>query len=103
MTEQAILPESMEGNTLGTMMVGDCYYTTPWAMRVDRNRRCWLHPSYPAELEANGTVRMLVALQEDGYHVYPPADYKYLLTGEDTFYGDECLNFIPVVKLHTKN
>jgi hypothetical protein len=69
---QATLPESLESHTLDTMQTGDQAWTMPSAMWVDLERRCWLHPQYPARRQPGGTVEMLVVRTDRGYVVHVP-------------------------------
>src|SRR6266508_1609463 len=79
--KQASLPESMEEDTLDSMMTGEVAYTVPWAMWVDDQRQCWLHPKYPTHRHAHGTASMRVELRRDGYHVWPRGE-RYQPTSE---------------------
>lgn len=97
---QAVLPEDVEEYTLSSMNTGDVAWTLPWGMWVDRARRCWLHPSYPAESQPGGTVQMRVELREDGYHVWLPADQRYSPQDQPAYVSPRDLEYLPVVELH---
>lgn len=100
--KQAVLPENFEEHTLDAMNTGDVVYTTSWAMWVDHERRCWLHPKYPANLTPGGTAKMKVALREDGYHVWL-TDYRYSPTSQPEFVSSADTQYLPVVELHQDN
>jgi hypothetical protein len=94
---QAILPEHLEEYTVESMMTGESAFTVPWAMWVDRDRRCWLHPGYRVSSQPGGTVRMLVERRDDGYHVFPPFGERYKPSQAPGFVGGDGVEFIPVV------
>jgi hypothetical protein len=101
MSRHAVLPEGLEdGGGIGGMMIGEVAYTLPWAMWVDTDRRCWLHPHYPARESAGGTVQMRVERRLDGYHVWPPPGNKWSVKRRNGFVGGEDVEFIPVAELH---
>lgn len=91
---QASLPEDLEPENLEHMQVGDVAFTVPWAMRVDRERRCWLAPTYPAHEAPGGTVQMRVERRDDGYHAWPPGDERWQPESGD--HSDH----LPVAHLH---
>ncbi|QQG96192.1 hypothetical protein HBE99_04430 [Mycobacteroides chelonae] len=66
---QAILPEGIEETAISDMTVGDVAYTVPWAMWVDRQRRCWLRPDFSVETAPCGTASMRIRKRTDGFHV----------------------------------
>lgn len=96
----AILPEDRESPTLGTMARGERAYTTPWAMWVDSERRCWLHPGYPAESRPHGTVSMRVDFAYDGYHVWMPAGETWSPVERPGYASPADTEYLPVVALH---
>lgn len=97
----AVLPENMEESRIVGMCPGDTRWTLPWAMWVDRDRRCWLHPEYPADLNPGGTVSMRIELHPDGYHVWPPADQRYSLQDEPGYVSPADTEYLPVAMLHS--
>lgn len=101
-TRQAFLPETLEPATpqIATMVVGDSGYTTPWAMWVDSDRLCWLHPRYDLHQQPGGTVKMRVERRSDGWHVWPPRGETWRPTDHHGFHGDSDPEFVPVVELH---
>jgi hypothetical protein len=101
--KQAMLPASMEEFTLDSMDTGDVVYTVPWAMWVDQERRCWLHPKYTAHHSPGGTVQMRVQLQEDGYHVWLVNDHRYSPSGRPGFMSPTNTEYLPVAELHEED
>jgi hypothetical protein len=99
-TRQAILPEDMEEATIDSMSTGESGYTVPWAMWVDAERNCWLHPKYTIHHAPGGTVQMLVQLRTDGYHVSPPCGEHYQPTSVPSYASPTDTAWLPVVELH---
>lgn len=100
-TRHAFLPESLEPDqpTIGTMVIGDSGWVTPWGMWVDVDRRCWLHPGYELHANQHGTVTMQVARREDGWHVWAPRGERWRpqnTHGYHAFAGE----FVPVAEIH---
>jgi hypothetical protein len=77
------------------MQVGESGFTVPWAMRVDRDRKCWLRAGCLVEAASGGTVRMHVRREEDGYHAWFVEDFRYTLDDLQS-----SVEFVPVVELH---
>lgn len=98
--KQAILPENLEAATLASMSVGESAYTLPWGMWVDGDRRCWLHPGYPAEPKPGGTVRMRVELQPNGFHVWTPPGETWNPQPEPSYASSAATEYLAVVELH---
>jgi len=92
--------QDMEECTLDSMSTGDVVFTVPWAMLVDSNGRCWLHPKYTAHTQPVGTVQMRVKLQEDGYHVWRVDGYRYSPIHSLGFASPADNKYLPVVELH---
>jgi hypothetical protein len=82
-------------STLAHMRTGETRYTMPWAMWVDYDLNCWLHPEYPAELQPGGTVSMRVERHEDGYHVFP-GNETYQPCRVQPYMSSNDLDWIPV-------
>jgi len=82
--QQALLPPDLSELTLADLEVGDSAWTVPWAMWVDRDRKCWLHPDSAAHERGGGTAQMLVARTEKGYGIglLPDCDHKWLPSDE---------------------
>jgi hypothetical protein len=98
--KQALLPKSLEEAKIGGMCTGDGGWAVPWAMWVDRERRCWLHPNYTIHAHRGGTVQMRVELRGDGYHVWTAADHRYDLNDEPGYVSPSDTEYLPVVELH---
>jgi hypothetical protein len=96
----AILPEGLEEHSLDSMQTGEIAYTLPWGMWVDAERRCWLHPKYPAETSPHGTVRMRVELHGNGYHVWPPSGESWQPQHEPGYVSPRDTVYLPVAELH---
>lgn len=96
----AVLPEDMERATIGTMMTGDRRYVVPWAMWVDAERSCWLHPDYDTHDRCGGTVQMRVELREDGYHVWPVAGHGYRPQSGPGYFGGDAIEYLSAAELH---
>lgn len=96
----ATLPENLEAAAIDTMMTGEVAYTVPWAMWVDTQRRCWLHPKYTTHETPHGTVEMRIELRQDGYHVWPPAGATWDMQEDHSYFGGGSIEFIPVIELH---
>jgi hypothetical protein len=101
--EQALLPEAYESPSIDSMLEGDTFFTVPWAMWVDRERRCWLHPGYIIHEEPGGTVEMLVTRTADGFvvDISGVEDHKWGLEEEPGYMSPEDTEYIPVVRLIT--
>ena len=98
---QAKLPSTLETrNGINQMDLGAAGYTVPWAMEVDNDRNCWLHPKYPVDDQPHGTAEMRVELREDGYHVWAPLDYTWDLRDVLKGMSPEVTLYIPVAVLH---
>lgn len=54
---------------LWEMQIGEKGYTTPWAMSITYDGRCYLNERYTIYPEISGTVSMLVERKPDGFHV----------------------------------
>ncbi len=90
----------VDRNTLVNMKIGRSRYTTPWAMWVDADMECWLHPHYTAQREPGGTVCMRVERREDGYHVFPPPGETYQPQDHHGFMSPDDTPWIPVAKVY---
>jgi hypothetical protein len=99
-TRHAILPEDYEEATIDSMVTGERGYTVPWAMWVDADRNCWLHPKYTIHADTCGTVQMRVELREDGYHVWLVPGEKYQPRASPGYCSPEDTEYLPVVELH---
>ena len=94
-SKHATLPDTAATVThLRDMQIGDTGYTVPWAMSVDRDRKCWLRASYTIDTQPGGTVQMRVTRREDGYHVWLVDGHAYDPVELPAF------EFLPVVELH---
>lgn len=94
----AMLPEDLEGSTIAGMQIGETAYTTPWAMWVDTDRRCWLNPNYPADDRPHGTVQMRIARETGGFRVWMTPGHRYSPQKECGHVGATG-DFLPVVRL----
>lgn len=97
---QAKLPEDLEGDTIGSMVTGEVGYTNPWAMWVDTERNCWLHPEHVLRSHPQGNVKMKVELREDGYHVWTPPGMTWSVQAEPGYQSPRDIQYLPVVELH---
>ena len=98
---QAKLPSTLEKrNGIRQMNLGAVGYTVPWAMEVDYDRNCWLHPKHTLNQESRGTAEMRVELREDGYHVWAPSGYTWELRNVLKGMSPEVTLYIPVAVLH---
>lgn len=95
-----MLPENLEEAAIELMAVGESGWAVPWAMWVDGARQCWLHPKYTVTERPGGTGVMLVELRADGYHVWPPAGYRWSPQSEPGYVSPHDTQYIPVAKLH---
>jgi hypothetical protein len=97
--EQVRLSEDLETQTIAQMVNGDTFFTVPWAMWVDKKRRCWLDPDYTVHQEKGGTVQMGVAKSEDGYSVDITSvdNPNWELQEHSTHVGHEDSDWIPVI------
>lgn len=101
--KQAVPPEWLErNNSIADMAVGQIKWTVPWAMWVDRDRLCWLHPRYSAHDMSGGTVKMRIQREVDGYHVFidDSMDRKWELKAHHGYVGGDDCEWIPVAKIH---
>ena len=96
---QALLPETHDEPTIGAMLLGESGYAVPWAMWVDGERRCWLHPSYTIHPDRGGTVQMRVTRTEDGYEAWL-TNQKYTPCQEPGYVSPVDTKYIPVTRLH---
>jgi hypothetical protein len=64
-------------NQIRKMRVGDSGWAVPWAMAVDRHKRCTLRADYTIEPQPGGTLQMFIERRSDGYHVTVPTGYVY--------------------------
>jgi hypothetical protein len=97
----AILPENLEEQTIGSMSTGEEAFTVPWAMWVDDRRRCWLHPQYTTRAQPGGTVQLRIVRQYDGYHVFvSDTKEKWQPQSNHGYAGSAGVDFIPVAELH---
>jgi hypothetical protein len=85
--------------TLANMRVGQTCFTLPWAMWVDLDMECWLHPDYPAHDVSYGSARMLVRHQADGYHVCPPSGAAYRPSEIHGYASEDDTRWLPVVSV----
>lgn len=99
----AELPSGMlEQDILRNMEVGDVAYTLPWGMMIDKDMRCHLNGTYPAEPFPSGTVSMRVERREDGYHVFATetGEQFHPRSGGIPWLGSTEQDLIPVVAVH---
>lgn len=89
----------LDQNTLANMSVGESRYTLPWAMWVDSDMECWLHPDYPAERSTGGTVQMRVKRTRDGYIVFPPPGETYKPSARQPYASPDDTQWLPVVEV----
>ena len=94
----AKLPRHLAENTITDMEFDRTYYTVPWAMSVNEDWECNLHPDYPAVDVRFGTAQMRVELHEDGYHVWPVPRHRY--SPASAYVGQPSRPWIPVTELH---
>jgi hypothetical protein len=66
---QAVLPDSLERNTLSDLIIGETVYTVPWAMYAGQDGRLWLNGNYSIHHSSGGTAQMAVTKTKDGYTV----------------------------------
>lgn len=97
---QQILPENREGPTVSAMAIGGVGYTMKWAMWVDAERRCWLHPGYRVVESPAGTADMRVLRDVDGYHVWAPAGATWNPQKAPTYASPADTEYIPVAEVH---
>lgn len=101
--EQAILPDGMEEYTISSMSVGEAMYTVPWAMWVDRQRRCWLRPDFSIDKNPQGTASMRVRREQDGFHVDRTGyarDYEWRIQDfPSAVVGARSVEYLPVKTL----
>lgn len=98
--KHAVLPESLEEDTISSLMTGEAGYVVPWGMWVDKNRQCWLHPEYRISDVPHGTASMRIELRPDGFHAWPPSDHAWSVQERAGYVGSEGVDFIPVAELH---
>jgi len=81
------------------LQVGETGWDVPWSLVRDQADRYWLWHNPPGRWPNNrGTSTMRVERREDGYHVWPPADWQEYLRERDTRRGDtrvEVVHFEP--------
>lgn len=66
----ARLPEALEQrDTIERMQIGEERWTVPWAMWVDLDRRCWLHPKDTTNRAPFGTSDLRIVRVAEGYLV----------------------------------
>lgn len=100
--KQASLPESLLAkNNIEKMKPGDVGYTMHWAMWVDSDMRCWLHPTYPFYSQPAGTASMLVMRGLDGtYEVKIQHGETYTPSTQPGYASPADTQYIPVAKVH---
>lgn len=98
----ARLPEDLVEATVEKMAIGEVGYTVPWAMWVDEQRQCWLHPQYSIHEKPGGTVEMKVERRIDGFHVWVAGlDFKWNPISQPGYFGGAGPGgWIPVAELH---
>jgi hypothetical protein len=96
----ALLPENMEQVTIADMRPGEHGYTVPWSMWADNHRQLWLNPRYTWDEHAHGTASMRVERKADGFHVWPPPDYRYPTHQCHPYLLSGYVEFLPVAELH---
>lgn len=99
-TMAKILPESLESQTIARMTTGRTAYTVAWAMWVDTNRNCWLHPTYDVQSAPFGNFRMRIELREDGYHVWAPPGETWSPQSQPGYAASGDVEYLPVAELH---
>lgn len=90
--DQASMPLNLIRNRVDTIKVGTSVYVVVGAVRVDSNRKCWLHPNY---LTGTKSPERIVQIKRDaaGYHLtLEHQDYQW--EAEDV--EGNTLNWIPV-------
>lgn len=79
-------PESKIQRRLIDLRVGESCYTVPWALWVRTDGACFLNENYTAYFHPEGTVKMKVVREEEGYVVYIyDIDYKWTKSAEHGF------------------
>lgn len=98
----AQLPKNLVEDVIEGMAVGEVGYTVPWAMWVDQQMQCWLHPQYSIHKEPGGTVEMRIEHRPDGFHVWvTDLDFKWNSTSQPGYVGGAGPGgWIPVAELH---
>jgi hypothetical protein len=95
-----ILHENLEPRTVAGMSRGDTAYTAPWAMWVDTERNCWLHPKYKVMPAPRGSVRMRIELREDGYHIWAPPAERWSPQAQPGYAASADVEYLPVAEVH---
>lgn len=98
----ARLPDAFIESTVDQMQVGDEGYTTPWAMWVDLDRQCWIHPRYTIHPTPSGTVQLYVLRTAAGVHVGIPDGKRYTPQAQHGFFPFTDIDFLPVVSIGTR-
>lgn len=97
--DNAVLPENLETRYLNQLLVGEEVYVVSWAMWVDSQRHCWLHPDYGYTREPFGTSHMKVIRKDDGFWVYASDTNETWGVSDDPEYAGEVTGWLPVVRL----
>jgi hypothetical protein len=100
MKNQATLPQAYRESTISAMHVGQTVFTVPWAVWVDHDMLCWLHPGYSVDSGPGGTVQMQVTRKADGYHVWGVRGFSYSPQQTAHYVGADGTEFIPVAEFH---
>lgn len=66
--DQGVLPINLIKNKADSMAVGTSSYVSPFALKVDSKRKCWLHP-YTLYGEKNTERTLQIRRDPSGYHV----------------------------------
>jgi hypothetical protein len=92
---QAVLPDNLIDMSIISMMKpGDDGYAVPWALVVDKQKRCWLSSNHTVDKTGGGTLNMGVRREQDGsFHVWPPSETSWRPSELDT------TGLVPVGKL----
>lgn len=102
--QQATLPKRFEDkNLLKHMKVGTTAFTLPWGMWVDDQRRCWLHPDYPADPTPSGNSQMRVKRTKDGFVVWPPHGEKYTPQAEPGYVSPADTKYLRVIQFQGRS
>lgn len=99
---QATLPERLEArNLIRQMQPGEQGFTQAWAMWVDLDMRCWLHPEYTIAARRAGTADLLIRRTRNGnYEVDTGAtQHQWIPTANPGFMSSADTAYIPVSKV----
>ncbi|OHA51834.1 MAG: hypothetical protein A3A97_00225 [Candidatus Terrybacteria bacterium RIFCSPLOWO2_01_FULL_40_23] len=93
-------PHLLKTDLIRNMKISEERFTTPWAMMVDEDMRCYLNGTYLISESSGGTVTMRIERRSDGYHVFIPDGEKYL-PSTIPWVGAKEGDLIPVKEVHS--